>query len=318
MDSYPTSYLDLVRACDNFPIKTNTREQYYELYLPDDDSPHGYLTEDTVAKMPWTTDFHIKHDQPRAVFVLDISDGKDTANAVNAAFARLVNLCIDQDLFHVLDHKHSEPFAILGANTPVYVERFATSLFGVTSCGAHLVAYVRSASGLKLWIPRRASHLYSSPNMLDTTVGGGVKAGTSPLQTMIEEAAEEASLPEHLIRSSVRARGVITNIWVTGEEWPGEKGLVVPGIMYVYDIELPQDFTPRPHDDEVKEFHCMSIDAVQKAILASEFKPDAAVVLVDFMIRQGILTAENEKAYVKINMHLHRQLPFRIAPAVRR
>ena len=265
--------------------------------------------------MPWTADFHIKHDHPRMVTVLDRSSGKTTTDAVNAAFSELVTICIDRDLFHVLDHRHSEPFAILGANYPVQIERFASSLFGITACGACLVAYVNGDEGMRLWIPRRAAHLYSSPGLLDTTVAGGVKAGVSPLETVVEEAAEEASLSEDLLRARVRSGGCITCMSVTGDDWPGEKGLVMPDVLYVYDLELPKDVNPRPHDEEVDNFRCMRIGEVQEALLAKQFKPDAAIVLVDFLIRHGVITAENEGNYVDIMMHLHRRLPFRIKPS---
>lgn len=264
--------------------------------------------------MPWTNNFRVRHEVPRSVVVLDTSDGNDVANAVNAAFQELITICIDRDLFHVLDRQHSELFAILGANYPVQIERFATSLFGITACGAHLVAYVEIDDSVHLWIPRRGMHLYSSPGMLDTTVAGGVKAGTSPLETIVEEAAEEASLPEDLIRAGIRARGAITCMCVTGEDWPGEKGLVLPDVIYVYDIELPEDVLPAPNDDEVVYFTLMSLADVQSALLSKQFKPDSAAVLVEFLIRHGIITAENEPDYVEIITHLHRRLPFRIAP----
>ena len=297
----------------SFSADNEAKKSYYELYLPNDDSPHGYMLPETVQKMPWTEDFHIQHEHPRRVAVLDSSEGKETVIAVNDAFARLATICIENDLFHVLDHKHSEPFAILGY-PGVYIERFASSLFGITGCGAHLVAYSTTSEGIELWIPRRAAHLYTSPGMLDTTVAGGVKAGVSPLQTMVEEANEEASLSEDIVRSNIRARGVLTCLSMTGADFRGEKGLVMPDVMYVYDMELPADIKPKPHDEEVKDFYCMSVKEVQAALLRKEFKPDSAAVLVDFLMRHSIITPDNEPDYVGISMHLHRRLPFRITP----
>ena len=264
--------------------------------------------------MPWAADFQIQHENPQSVTVIDHSNGSDTANSVNSAFAKLVSECIDRNLFHVLDGKHSEPFAILGANYPVYIERFASSLFGITSCGAHLVAYVGKGDDMKIWIGRRASHLYTSPGKLDTTVGGGVKAGVSPLETVVNEADEEASLPADLIRETICPRGVITNVTVTRQDFPGEKGLVVPDLNYVYDVQLLDGVTPEPNDDEVDGFNCMTVDEVKAALLRKEFKPESAAVLIDFFIRHGIISAENEPNYVEIISHLHRRLPFRIAP----
>lgn len=264
--------------------------------------------------MPWTSQFTVQHEHPRKVILHDISSGKDTAKAVNEAFAEVINECVDRDLFHVLDRKHSEPFAILGANYPVYVERFAAALFGTMQCGACMVCYTNTAEGMKLWIPRRAAHLYTGANMLDTTVAGGVKAGVSPLETLIREADEEASLPEAFVRKHVASRGVLTCLHITGQEFPGEKGLVMPDVNYIYDMELPADVTPKPHDEEVKDYYCMTVPEVQAALLRKEFKEDPALVVIDFLMRHSFITPDNEPDFVEISMHLHRRLPFRIAP----
>lgn len=264
--------------------------------------------------MPWTSDFILQHDHTRSVTVLDKSKGTNTSEAVNAVLSELISICVDRNLFHVLDGKHSEPFSILGANYPVQIERFASSLFGITACGACLVAYTHTASGMKLWIPRRAKYLYSFPGLLDTTVAGGVKARSSPLETVVEEAAEEASMSRDFVRRNVRSTGVLTCMSVTGDDWPGEKGLVLPDVLYVYDLELPEDIIPRPNDEEVEGFQSMSTEHVRSALLSEQFKPDAAIVLIDFFIRHGIITSDNERDFVEVIMHLHRKLPFPLKP----
>lgn len=266
-----------------------------------------------VSKMPWTEQFAVRHEHPRSVTVLDNTKGNDTASAINKAFEELVGICIDQKLFHVLDGRHSEPFAIAGARyeKPVWVERFSANLFGITTRGAHLIAYTNTSDGMKIWVPRRSPHLYTYPNMLDATVAGGVKSGVSPFQTIVEEANEETSMPEDLIRRYACSRGVISHMGLTGRGFPGEQGLVVPDYIYVYDIELPADVVPKPHDDEVSAFTCMTVEQVKTALLNEEFKPDSASVMIDFFIRHSIITAENEPNFVEINMRLHRRLPFR-------
>lgn len=271
------------------------------------------MLSEVVEKMPWSPDFQVQHQHPRKVTVLDSSDGKDTARAVNKAFSDVVSAAIERDLFHVLCRQHSEPFAVVGAryDAPVYIERFAAALFGITSRGAHMVAYRMDEDGMKVWIPRRATHLYTYPNMLDTTVAGGVKSGVPPFQTIVEESDEEASLPEELVRQKAKCRGVISHMNVTGDDFPGEKGLVTPDYVYVYDIELPLDVIPRPHDDEVNSFTLMRVDELKATLLREEFKPDSAAVLIDFLIRHNIITPENERDFVEISMRLHRRLPFR-------
>ncbi|GAP85544.2 putative NUDIX domain-containing protein [Rosellinia necatrix] len=338
------SYLPIVQNADNFPYDRDPLEIYYQLLLAGDPRPHGYLRPETVAKMPWTASFEVSHAAPRTVTVLDASGGADSAAAFTAAFQALVDICIERDTFRLIAKKHSEPFAILsypGPSAPataaaaapggvtavartgtVTMERFMAPLFGILLQGAHMIAYVRSRateddcgviSGL--WIPRRAKHLFSSPNMLDATVAGGIAAGTTALETIIKEAGEEASLPSELVRTRVRSTGLLSYVSSTDaiHGWSGESGLLCPGIVYTYDMELPVDVIPRPHDGEVGSYSLMSVGDVQVALLNNEFKPDAAVVVVDFLIRHGVINAENERSFVQINEHIHRRLPFRVA-----
>lgn len=309
-----SSFLEVVKACDDFPYDSAAADRYYKLYLPNDDQPHGYMLPEIVEKMPWTSKFSVSQDHPRHVQVLDDSKGKDTAAAVNAAFQEVVDISIERDLFHVLCKRHSEPFAITGARygSSVWIERFATSLFGVTTRGAHMLAYSRTADdSMSLWISRRSTHLYTYPGMLDSTVAGGVKSGVRPFQTIVEEADEEASFPEALVRQHAKSTGLLSHIGVTGKGSPGEQGLVNPDYIWLYEMELPEDVRPKPHDDEVDSFYSMTIDEVKKALLKGEFKPDSGAVVVDFFIRHGIITPENEENFVEINMRLHRWLPFR-------
>lgn len=308
-----TLFLEVVKVCDDFPYGP-AAENYYQLYLPEDDQPHGYMLPEIVHKMPWTPHFSISHEHPRKIQVSDRSKGKDTAAAINAAFQEVVDICIERDLFHVICARHSEPFAIAGARygSPVYVERFAASLFGITTRGAHLVAYSKAPEGeMKLWIQRRSAHLYTYPNMLDSAVAGGVKSGVSPFETIVQEADEEASLSKDFVRQHAKSKGVLSHMGVTGKGFPGEQGLVTPDYIYVYDIELPPDVKPKPHDDEIDCFYCMSINEIKKALLAGDFKPDSGAVVVDFLIRNSVITPENEKNFVEISMRLHRWLPFR-------
>jgi 8-oxo-dGTP pyrophosphatase MutT (NUDIX family) len=266
---------------------------------------------EVVEELEYTSMFDID-DSNRTVRVLD-SPGDDIAIRISMTFGDIVRTWIDRDVFHVLCRQHSERVAIPGARyeEPVYIERFALALFGITSQGAHLVAYCNDDSGMKVWISRRSAHLYTYPWMLDTTAAGGVKAGVSPFQTIVEEAFEEASLPEVLVRQRAFCRGAISHMGITGADFPGEKGLVTPDVCHVYDMELQQDVVPRPHDDEVSSFTLMTVEDLKSALLREEFKPDSAAVLVEFLIRHSFITPENEPDFVEINMRLHRRLPFR-------
>src|SRR5438045_3428809 len=117
---------------------------------------------------------------------------------------------IQRDTFRVINKRHSERYPIIGARFPVEIERFACSLFGIIQRGAHLTAYTRTATGIKIWVPKRSSNLFTWPNCLDSTVAGGVAAGETPFDCVVREAYEEASLPKALVRQHARACGAIS------------------------------------------------------------------------------------------------------------
>lgn len=263
--------------------------------------------------MPWTSDFEISHENPRTVRVLDSSAGQDTSAACNKAFAKLVADCQRKDLFK-LNGEEYEEFAVVGVKYPVRLFRYAAPLFGIVSQGAHLTAYTRTSGGLKIWVPRRSPTISTFPNKLDSTVAGGVSAKDTPFETIVREADEEASLPEELTRRGIRPVGVLTYITLL-ENGQGEVGgLVKPDMVHVYDMEVAEDIVPKPHDDEVKEFYLLTPEEVKAALLRNEFKTNSAAVMVDFFIRHGIISADDELDYPEMNMRLHRTLPFATSP----
>jgi hypothetical protein len=275
----------------------------YKLLLPDDPRPHGFMLPSTVSRMPWSSDFVIDHNS-RIVQVLDASDGKDTSKVCIAAFQRTIDEAIDTDVFSVLHGDHSELYKVLGAKYFVCLERFAAPLFGTATPGAHMTAYVRTPSGLKIWVPRRSAHLFSYPNKLDTTVAGGIKAEHSAFDCIVVEANEEASLPADFVEENARAAGIITYI-ARGTN----SGLISMNLLYVFDIELPEIMIPKPMDGEVSEFYLWSAEEAKQAMLRQEFKPNCTLVMIDFFIRHGIITQENEDNYIEIAMRLRRRLP---------
>ena len=86
--------------------------------------------------------------------------------------------------------------------------------------------------------------------------------------------------------------------------------MIQPECEHVYDLELPADMIPKPNDLEVEKFYLWTVEEVQEALGKGEFKPNCALLMLDFFIRHGILTRENEKDYAEIKRRLHRELEF--------
>jgi 8-oxo-dGTP pyrophosphatase MutT (NUDIX family) len=146
--------------------------------------------------------------------------------------------------------------------------------------------------------------------MLDNTVAGGMATGEEPFECLVREADEEASLPEQLVRQHAQPQGTLTYMYIRGGQAGGEEGMIQPECQYVYDLELPADVVPKPNDSEVEAFYLWTVEEVQEHLAKGEFKPNCALMVLDFFIRHGILTPENEKDFEEIRSRLRRELPF--------
>jgi hypothetical protein len=90
----------------------------------------------------------------------------------------------------------------------------------------------------------------------------------------------------------------------------GGNGLLEPSLKYVYDTEIDSKTVLQPADSEVEEFRLMTALEVKKNILVGNYKLMCLMVLVDFFIRHGSLTTENEKGYADLVVRTYRYLFF--------
>ncbi|KAL0082916.1 NUDIX hydrolase domain-like protein [Phycomyces blakesleeanus] len=188
-------------------------------------------------------------------------------------------------------------------NLAFVIERAASALFGISTFGVHLNAYVTEKDGsIKMWVARRALTKPTWPGLLDNCVAGGIAYTYSTKETIVKECDEEASIPRE-ISEKASSVGCVTYYTYTSA------GLQ-PETQYVFDLELPSGVLPKPQDGEVDCFYLWSLDKVKKSILDNEWKPNCALVAIDFMMRHGIITADNEPDYIDISYRLHRNLGF--------
>lgn len=162
------------------------------------------------------------------------------------------------------------------------MDRGALPAFGVLSQGVHVNGFVRRPDGLHLWVGWRSPHKSVAPGQMDNIVAGGIPAGLSPQETLVKEAAEEASLPAEL---AVSARPVSRVSYVMATE----EGLR-RDVLHCYDLELPEGVVPRPQDDEVERFELWPAAQVLRELReADRIKFNVNLVLIDFFLRHGLL-----------------------------
>jgi hypothetical protein len=162
------------------------------------------------------------------------------------------------------------------------VDRGAVSFFGVRSFGVHLNGFRRDGDGMKLWIGRRAPDKKVEPNKLDNMVAGGIGHGHDEWETLLKEGEEEASVPRALMQRARPAGALLYRMAV-------EHGLR-DDALFVYDLEVPADFTPRNTDGEIAHFQLIDAPEVLDRVRAGdEFKFNVNLVIIDFCIRRGLI-----------------------------
>lgn len=162
------------------------------------------------------------------------------------------------------------------------LDRGALPAFGVLSLGVHLNGIVRRADGPWLWVGRRAKDKQMDPGKLDQLVAGGVPAGYTLDETLRKEAEEEAALPASLLQHA-RPGAAISYAMLRPEglrrDW-----------LRCYDLDLPENFMPRPVDGEVEAFELWPLPAVLDRVRRTEdFKFNVNLVLIDLFLRERLI-----------------------------
>ncbi len=181
------------------------------------------------------------------------------------------------EYYPVCTHYNSEPLFL--------TERATLSYLGVTGYGVHINGYVKRPDGIYMWIAKRSLNKPTAPGKLDQIVAGGLPYDLSPMENVIKECEEEASIPAAIaaLAMPVSCLSYAYDLAI---------GLR-PDVMFNYDLPLPEDFVPTVNDNEVESFALRPIDDVLTQIADSEdFKLNSAVTIIDFAIRHGIISPE--------------------------
>ncbi|OCF33070.1 hypothetical protein I317_01870 [Kwoniella heveanensis CBS 569] len=194
-----------------------------------------------------------------------------------------------------------------GHNVAFHLERAACALFGLATFGVHMTAFEGEGRDMMVWVPRRSKTKATWPGRLDNSVAGGITAGATPDDTIVKECDEEANLPEDFVRKRVKSTGVCTYFYITDD------GFLQPEIEYIYDLPLPpadspEYIKPRPHDDEVESFALLTIPQLVEALHSGDMKPNCGLIYLDFLIRHGHITVDNEPEFFEISWRLRRRL----------
>jgi 8-oxo-dGTP pyrophosphatase MutT (NUDIX family) len=199
-----------------------------------------------------------------------------------------------------------ERFAIaprFGAPPLFLIERGAARYFGLPTYAVHVNAVVHEAGRARMWLARRSNTKAVDPGMLDNLIGGGVAAGYRIDETLVKEAFEEAGVPEALARMA-RPAGIVHSVKPMFDGLQRE-------LLFVHDLALPHDFVPVNQDGEVVEHRLVELAEAASTIAIvkgrDEVTTDASLVVLDYLIRHGLVAAD-DPSYVELDALLHRRV----------
>ena len=159
------------------------------------------------------------------------------------------------------------------------LERAAFRTFGFQSMATHINGY--SKSGL-LWLGRRSETKSTDPGKLDNMAAGGISADETPWVCAKRELWEEAGVPPQIADQVEPVGRIHMRRPIPGRGFHDEQ-------LFIYDLELPDQFVPTNHDGEVSGFIQISLAEATARILADEFTSDAAFVTADYILRRNKL-----------------------------
>ncbi|MGA0612522.1 DUF4743 domain-containing protein [Caldimonas sp. KR1-144] len=189
-----------------------------------------------------------------------------------------------------------------GGEALALIERAASRFWGTLTLGAHANGYVAGRDGkpTHLWIARRAWTKPTDPGLLDNLIGGGVPHGQTPRETLLREGDEEAGLA-----SDVTARAVPGRVIALHRALPDCAGLGLQHEhLHAFDLRLPAFVQPFNRDGEVAQLWLATVDEAIEHAACGEMTVDAALVTLDFALRQRLLSPHEHEALARRAAHL--------------
>ncbi|KAK7207564.1 NUDIX hydrolase domain-like protein [Myxozyma melibiosi] len=309
--------LDVIALVDSFPYPHDASAysaslaHLYKFMSHDLKGNLGYVLASTIEKL------RVYHPEKLVIDDLDqtisIAPAFDTFEKRTKMMADLALEWRKEGKFEVLKGWREEQYAVYYPSRELYFtfERSACSVLGLVTYGVHIIGYIPATdtAPLRLWVPRRSKTKSTYPGMLDNTVAGGIGYPYGVFDTLIKECGEEAGFDAQLIKERAKSVGSVSYHYLRTAAAGGESGFLQPEVQYTYDLELDESSPkPKPVDGEVEEFYLWDVDTVRQEIAAGNFKPNTALVTIDFLIRHGIITAENEPDFLEIVSRMHRQI----------
>jgi len=279
------TYLDHINACNNF-----ASVGYHPFLI--DGTRSGWVRNEFAERLKEWPDYFLVENTVVSLHPR-LKDFDSRSEAVKEPLRELTKENYIEawrdEMYPVTADWHTPP--------SMQIERAACPYFGIRAYGVHMNGFVRKSDGIYMWVARRDPTKKTYPGLLDNMVAGGQPIGLGLFENLAKESEEEAGIPPELAYQAIPV-SLISYTHLMPER---PKGGVKPDQMFCYDLEVPEDFEPIPVDGEVESFQLMPITDVATIVRDSfDFKFNCNLVIIDFLIRHGIISPDNDSDYAAL------------------
>jgi isopentenyldiphosphate isomerase len=279
-------YYRWIEACNKYKL-----DEFIPFVVKDKDDSLadiivGYLHK---SKKSWLTPFSdVEFKNNKFSFIKSISNSSQRTEAINHIAKKLYQ----QQKIKSWVAEQYDVCDYFGSKVLFTIERAAATLFGIQKQGVHVNAYVVKEAEYYIWVAKRAMDKPTWPGKLDHLVAGGHASGLAIQTTLQKECQEEAGLSLQQSSQAIAVGIVDYNVQTNNN--------LSRDTLFIYDIQLAEDFIPENTDGEVDEFFLWPIEKVLETIKnTQEYKTNCNLVIIDFAIRHGFIKPDDD-SYVQI------------------
>lgn len=323
------SYIDIIKNTDNLPINYSSNQNFIKnnicLYSHDNSFLIGYMLVSTYNKISGHEKLLECFNNIFNPLVIDQATIQksltlrtlENHNNYDSLFEKFANTARESDIFDCTKGWRNEKYTIYDNNKTPYIklERAMVNIFGILTFGVHINGYFfDDKNQLRMWIPRRSAKKPTWPLKLDNVVAGGIGNDDTVDTTLWKELKEEANLNREDIENNIHQVDALSYFYFSKDldkcDFQDESDVITAELEFIYDLEFPKGIAPYINDDEVHEFKHYGLQELINLLKTDEFKPNCALVVIDFLIRHKFITPDNECKYADIIAATHRKLPF--------
>lgn len=319
---------DSVQAWNN--LGHDELVQQWKFLVSGSDEPVGYIPNAFVDLLYWSRCYWEKDPARRTMRLMPRMDRCNYPRFVDACNRALLDFCEqNQDVEQFskalkpwlirLNGGKSSFHAVLTPRQDIHgvaMPSAARGIFGIMTAGVHLNAYTSIKDGDKvdrIWVARR-SQFATYPGLLDQIVAGGMDPtdGVDPANTLRHEAEEEARWrrkgdDEKLFQSNLSdawSRDLIGEVQDAGRIYfclrkdasagAREENHIEPGVRFCFDLKIKESVEPVANSAEaaIGRFLSLSVGEVVASLEARQWKPNSGLVMLDFLLRKGLVDDE--------------------------